>query len=118
MSLLSDDFRRNLHILQADIIRRGDADNHTVRAVDGGFQQRAGNCRIRSGFRFILPTGMANAHMRMARIFHNSGNIRKIQVDEARHLNQLRDAFHTLKQHAIRFVKRVCKRDLFVGNVF
>ena len=61
---------------------------------------------------------MANAHVGIARVLHDTGDIGKVQIDKARVLNQVGDARHSLTEHIIRNLKRVCQRDLLVSGIF
>ena len=55
--------------------------------------------------------------MGKACILHNGGHVGKIEVDEARVADQVRDALHRLTQHVVRDLERVGKGDLLVGRV-
>ena len=106
-----------LDLVEADVHRARDVDEHSVRTVDGGLQQRGRNGHARGLLGLVLAGGAADAHVGKACILHNGGHVGKIEVDEARVADQVRDALHRLTQHVVRDLERVGKGDLLVGRV-
>ena len=51
-----------------------------------------------------------------AGVLHDAGDVRKVEVDEAGVLNEIRDAHDGLTQDVIRDLKSVGQRDLLVGG--
>ena len=50
-------------------------------------------------------------------VLHDRGDVREVQVDEARHGDQLGDIGNRLTEHAVRDFERVLKGDLLLGYV-
>ena len=118
MRSLLHEVSRGLDVLQTHVLRAGDVDEHTARAVDGGFHERAGDGHAGGVFRLALAGGMSHAHVREARVLHDAGNVGKVEVDEAGVLDEVGDAGNGLTQHVVGDLERVRQRDLLVGGVF
>ncbi len=69
---------------------------------DGCLQERAGNGILGGLLGLVLATAVAHAHVRVARILHDRGHVGEVQVDKARHIDQVGDTAGTLGQHIIR----------------
>ena len=54
-----------------------------------------------------LASANANAHMRYALAFHDGLNVRKVQIDQAGHRDQVRNALDTLAQHIVCHAERI-----------
>ena len=106
MSVGGDDLGCILDILKVNVI--GGANDNAHCAGDRGLKQRAGNCCVRSALGLVLALGSADAHVSVACVLHNAGNIGKIEVDEAGDLYKLGDALNALKQHFVRLGKSLC----------
>lgn len=85
--------------------------------LDAGLQQRAGNGHLRGLLGLALAGRATDAHVGHAGVFHNGGNIGKIQIDKAGIPNQIGNGLHRLPQHIIGDLKGVGKRDLLVCGV-
>ena len=107
-----------LHLLQADVHGAGDVDEHAVSAVDGGFQQGAGDGHLGGLLGLALAGGAAHAHVGQTRILHHGGDVGKVQVDEAGVADQVGDGLHRLAQHIIGDFEGIGEGDLLVGGVF
>ena len=105
-----------LHIIQADVRRRGDVDDHAASTGNAGFQQRAGNGGLRGVFGLSGALGAAHAHVGVTGILHDAAHVGKVQVDEGGHVDQCRDALHTLAQHVVRRGKGVGQGDLLLAD--
>ena len=118
MSGVGDEGGSFLDLVQSDVRRRSDADDNAVSAFDGGLQKRAGN-RSRCGvLGLVLTIGTADTHVCVTGVSHDGADVREVQVDEARDLDEFGDALDTLTKDIVRCVKRVGERDGFVGVIF
>ena len=109
---------RRFHILQTHIGGTSDVNEDTVGPIDGGLHERTRDSDTRSLFCLALARSMSDTHMGIAGILHDAGNIGKVQIDEARVLDQVRDTCHCLAKHIIRDFKGIGQRNLLVGGIF
>ena len=71
------------------------------RALDGSFEQRAGD-RLFCGFDGpVFAGGPSDPHQGRAGAGHDGANVREIEVDEAGHRDQVRNPLHTLPQDVV-----------------
>ena len=94
-------------ILQVDIGRHQEVDDDAAGAVDGGFQQRRGDGHPGGLLGLIGAAGLSQAHMGVAGILHDGGDVGKVQIDDAGDIDEVGDALHRLQQHLIRLGKGV-----------
>ena len=87
-------------------------------AVDGRFQQRAGNSHLGGLLGLALAGSTAHAHVGQARVLHHRGDVGKVQIDEAGVADQVGNGLHRLAQHIIGDLKGIGKGDLLIGGVF
>ena len=88
-----------------------------MRHVDRGLEQRAGDRHTCSLSCLVFPSSAAGADVRVACVLHDRGNVREVQVDEARNGDQLRDVGYCLTQNAVCDLEGVLEGDLLLGDV-
>ena len=118
MSLLLNEVRGGLDILQPHILRAGDVYQHAVSAIDGGLHQRTLNRHQGCGLSFALACCVANAHVSEACALHDAGDVSEVEVDEAGVLDKVGNAGDGLTQNVVRYLKRVCESYLLISRVF
>ena len=64
----------------------------------------------------VLAGANANAHMRYALAFHDGLDVRKVQIDEAGHSNQIGNALDALAQHIVCHAERVQNAGTFAHD--
>ena len=115
-----DDVRRGLDVVKSQLARACHVDQHARRAVDRRLQQRAGNGGHRGLLCLVAARRGADAHVRVARILHDRGYVREVEVDD--HVLAVADEFgdraDRLLQHIVRDAECVGERDLLVGDKF
>ena len=67
------------------------------------------------GSLFLARRG-ADAHVSVAGVLHDGGDIGKVEVDKTRAVDEVGNALHTLAKHIVRNGKGVGQRDLLLGN--
>ena len=96
----------------------GDVDEHAGRAVDGGLEQRAGDGSLRGLLGLVAAGGGADAHVGLARVAHDGGNVGKVEVDDdiLAVADELGDGADGLLQHVVGDAEGVGEGDLLVGD--
>ena len=105
-----------LDFFQTDIRRTADGQDNPARVVDRGFKQRARNRHLCRFGRLVLTGCGTGADVCKASILHHRSHISKVQIDKARHGNQLGDIGNRLTQNVICDSKRIFKGNLLFGN--
>lgn len=59
----------------------------------------------------IFAGSAAHSHVGLSRILHNGCYIRKVQVDQARNIDQIGNTLHTVAQYIVRHLKGVDQRN-------
>ena len=101
-------------------MRTGNVDENAGRAVDGRLKQRAGDGGLRSLLGLVAAGGGADAHVGLARVAHDGGNVGKVEVDDdiLAVADELGDGADGLLQNIIRNAECVGEGDLLVGDEF
>lgn len=111
MGFLINDIAGVLHVFQSEVRAAGHVHDHAPCAFDGGFEQRAGDRLFRSVLRLFPAFRLADAHMGGTRILHYGGNVCKVEIDEARELDQLGNGLDPLAEDIVRHFKGIQKGD-------
>ena len=74
------------------------------------FKQRACDCLLHRIDTFIIPRTDTDANMGNPLVFHNCLHVRKVKVNQPRHINQVGDALDTLLEHLVRLAQRLRHR--------
>ncbi len=106
-----------LNLIQPNVRRTDNRQNNAVRTVDGGLQQRRLNCLLRRFLCLVLSDSSANAHVRISGALHHRGNISKVQVNQTRYCNQLRNRGNCLTQYIISNFKCISKGNFLFGHI-
>src|SRR6478735_9328184 len=77
---------------QAEVRATGDREQHAVRAVDAGLEQRAGDRHLGRGHGAVLAAGRADAHEVRAGVGHHGLHVGEVEVDQAGRGDQVGDA--------------------------
>ena len=117
MSRLLNHGSCGLNFIEADIVRADNGNDNAVSHVDGGLEQRAGNCLACSLCSLVLACSGAGADVSEACVLHDGGNVREVQVDEARNGDQLGNVLNCLTQNAVSDLECVLEGDLLLGYI-
>ena len=101
---------------QTEVGAAGDREQHAVRAVDGGLEQRAGDRHLGRGHRAVLAAGGADAHQRRAGVGHHGLHVGEVEVDQAGGGDQVGDARDALQQHLVGLLEGVEDRHVAVAD--
>ena len=88
-----------------------DGQQHAVRAVHRGLQQRRVDRLLGGLDRPALAAGRTDAHQRGTGAGHHGLDVREVDVDQARGGDQVGDALHAVEQHLVGGPERVHQRD-------
>ena len=98
---VGDQRGRLVDLEQAHVRAAGDGQQHTVRPVDTGLQQRAGDGGLRGTGGPLLAAGGPDAHERAARVAHHRLHVGEVQVDETGGRDEVGDALHAGQQDLV-----------------
>jgi hypothetical protein len=90
------------HLIERHVLRPGDVVHDARRLLDPHLQQRAARRRKRCLARAVLPGCAALAHEAAARVAHDRAHVRKVDVHEAGHRDDVADAAHAAAQYVVR----------------
>ena len=111
MRRLLDDLGRLLHLVDGEIAAAGEVDEDAPGPFDGGLvEQRARDGLLRGVERAVLALARARAHERHAHAGHDGAHVGEVEVDEAGHEDEIRDALHRLEQHGVGDLERLHQR--------
>ena len=117
MHSVGHDRGSRVDFFQANIGGSRDVQQHAACTVDRCIEQRAGDRLLGRLFRFVLAAGTANAHVRIAGVFHDLGHIGEVAVDKTGCIDKVRNALHALTKHIVCNVKSVKERNFVVGHI-
>ena len=82
-------------------------------ASSSGLRDRALGCLGGA----VLGACRADAHQRRAGVAHDRAHVREVEVDQARHRDQVGDALHALAQHVVGDAERVDDRGVLADDL-
>src|SRR6185312_6170395 len=112
---LLDERRRLVDLEQAEVRTARDGQQHALRAVHRGLQQRRVDRLARRLHGAPLTARGADAHQGATRAGHDALDVGEVEVDQARRGDQVGDALHTGQQHLVGGAERVHERDAHVA---
>ncbi len=102
---------------QAEVRPAGDRQQHAVRALHRGLEQRAGDGLLGGQQRAVVAAGAADAHERRARPRHDRLDVGEVEVDQAGRGDQVGDALDTGQQHLVGGAEGVHHADVAVAEL-
>ena len=105
-----------LDILQADVRAGSDVDDDAACAGDAGLQQRAGDGSLGGVLGLAGALGDADTHVGEAGVLHDGADVREVQVDEGRNVDQAGDALNALTQHVVGSLESVHQGDALLAD--
>ena len=94
----------------------GYVDDDVGRACDRRLQKRAFHGCLDRNHSLILALSFADADVRNALVAHNGLHIRKVQIDDCGHIDQVGNPLHRLLQHLVRLHQRLGHARPFVND--
>ena len=99
---------------QADV--SGDIDDNIRSTFDCALQKRRRNGSLHSFNSLVITLCSTDTHMGNTLVLHDRGNIRKVQVNQSGHVNQIRNSLNGLLQNLIRLLQSIRKRSFLLYN--
>ena len=101
--VLADGLHHLLVLLEAQGTAGGDVDQHAAGARQfDSLEQRTGHRPLGGDAGAIDPGGDRGTHHGLAHLVHHRAHVLKVDVDQARHVDDLGDAAHGVAQHVVR----------------
>ena len=116
MSALGDHAGSGLDILQTNVGAGGDVDDDAARTGDAGLQQRAGDGSLGGVLGLAGTLGNTDTHVGKAGVLHDGADVREVEVDEGRDVDQAGDALNALTQHIVGGLEGVHQGDLLLTD--
>src|SRR5699024_6029831 len=107
---------RFVDLEQAQVAAALDGQQHPVRTIDAGFQQRRGDGQLGGLYSTVVAPGGADPHQGAAGALHHRLHVGEVQVDQTGGGDQVRDALHTGEQHLVGRLEGVQHRDVPVAD--
>ena len=107
---------RLVDLEQTQVATTLDRQQHALRAVDAGFEQRAGDRELGGLDRTVLAAGRTDSHERGARALHDRLHVGEVEVDQTRGRDQVGDALDTGQQHLVGAAEGVEHRYVAVAD--
>ena len=101
----------NVNFFKSDIGRSCDADDNAACTCNGCFEKRTGDSRLCSKLCLFLAGCASNAHVSVSCIKHDSGNVRKVEVDETVNCDKFSNALYTMTKYIVCNLECVDKCD-------
>src|SRR4029079_6325067 len=95
----------------------GDVEQDALRAGDVDLEERAGDGLPRGLDGPVLARRAADAHQRRPRVLHDRAHVGEVEVDQARHRDDVADALHALAQDVIDDLEGVEDRRVLLEDV-
>ena len=103
----TDETRRGAHFVKGEVVAADDVEEHAGRALDGRIEQRAVDGELDRLHNAVFALGDADAHMREPPVFEDGAHVGKVEVDERRRDDEVRNAADTLLEHFVRDAQRI-----------
>ena len=107
--------RRFICLDEADVTR--DIDDDIACAVNRGLKQRGRAGNLDCLERLVVAVRLADTDVSDALVGHDRLHIRKVEVDETRHIDEIRDALHCLLEHFVRLAESLRHRGAAIHNL-
>ena len=101
------DLGRLVDLEEAEARAAGDVEQDAGSAVERRLEQRRGDGRVRGVGRTRVARGAADAHQRRPGVAHDRAHVGEVEVDEARHRDQVGDALDALAEDVVGDAERL-----------
>ncbi len=110
---LGDYFCGLMHLEHTEVVSAGDGKQNALSSVDRELEQRRGDSGFGRGRRAVLSAGDTDAHQCGTGVFHDSPDVGKVDVDDARVGDKVGNALDGLFEHVVAHGKGVFKSCVF-----
>ena len=100
---------RKANFVQGKILAANDVQDNRICTFNGRIQQRTAHRATNRIGNTLFPPCNTDTHMRNAAPLQGRADVRKIQIDERRVYDELRNTANPLTEHFVRYFKRVFK---------
>ena len=114
MSLLVNHVGSNIYLVELNILGRGNAHEHAGSTGNIGLKKRGGNSLHSRNLRLVSTLCSTNAHVSVAGVLHNRGNVSKVEVDKTGNVDKLGYRLNSATENVVGYLECVYESDVGV----